>query len=190
MKEDDLVGIISDRDLKKASPSDASTLDIHEMLYLVSKIKVKEIMNPEPFTVSPDFTVEEAAEILLEKKISSLPVIDERRRLVGIITRSDIFRMLISVTGLGKKGVQIAVQLEDRPGMIDEVRELIRKYKARTTSILSSAEESPHGYRNIYFRIYNIDRQYFQSLIKEIEGKGTLLYVADHRQGDRKIYHN
>ena len=68
MKERELIGIISDRDLKKASPSDATTFDFHELLYLVSKIKVKDIMTPDPHTVSPEYTVEEAAAVLLEKK--------------------------------------------------------------------------------------------------------------------------
>jgi len=188
MKDQDLIGIISDKDLKKASPSDASTLDIHEMLHLVSKIKVKDIMVPDPYTVPPDCTVEEAAAILLEKKISSLPVMDEKNRLVGIITRSNIFRMLLSVTGMGKKGVQIAIQLEDKPGMIDEVREIIRKYNGRTVSILSSGEDSPHGYRNVYFRIYQMNRQFLDSMIKDIEPKGTMLFFVDHREGKRKIY--
>ena len=107
MEKGRMVGIITDRDLKKASPSDATTLDMHELLFLISKIKVMDLMRTPVHTISPDYTVEEAAAILLEKKFSGLPVVDEKNRVVGIITRSDLFRVIINLTGLGKKGIQI-----------------------------------------------------------------------------------
>ncbi len=75
MKKGKLVGIVTDRDLKKASASDATTLDIHELLYLISEIKVQSIMTKDPITVPQDYTVEETAEVLLENKISGAPVV-------------------------------------------------------------------------------------------------------------------
>ena len=90
MEKGQIVGIITDRDLKKASPSDATTLDMHELLFLISKIKLRDLMKKPVYTVHPDYTVEEAASILLEKRISGLPVIYENNRLVGMITRSDL----------------------------------------------------------------------------------------------------
>jgi acetoin utilization protein AcuB len=183
-----LVGIITDRDLKKASPSDATTLDMHELLFLISKIKVRDLMKEPVYTARPDDTVEEAAALLLEKKISGLPVLDENNRLVGIITRSDIFRVLLSLSGLGKKGIQFAIRIKDMPGIIKEVRELIHEYGGRTASILSSSDNAPEGYLNFYFRIYQIDRQKLPSLLDRIRKKGTLLYVVDHRENKRTIY--
>lgn len=187
MENGNIVGIITDRDLKKASPSDATTLDMHELMYLISKIKVRNLMKKPVYTIPPDFTIEEAAAILLEKRISGLPVIDEKNQLIGIITRSDLFQVIISLTGLGKKGVQLAVRLKDMPGPIKEIRELISVYGARTASILSSGDNAPPGYLNIYFRIYQIDRGKLPSLIKEIEKKGDMLYVVDHREDKRTI---
>jgi len=186
--EGKLVGIVSDRDLKKASPSDATTLDMHELLYLISRIKINELMIKKPITVPPDYTIEEAAQLLLEHKISGLPVLDSKGKLVGIITKSDIFRALIAITGLGKKGIQIGVRFKDIPGPIKEVRELIHNHGGRTSSILSSAENAPDGYLHVYFRIYDIDREILPDLIKELENIGTLLYVVDHRQNRRTIY--
>ena len=183
-----LVGIITDRDLKKASPSDATTLDMHELLFLISKIKVRDLMKEPVFTARPDDTVEEAAALLLEKKISGLPVIDENNRLVGIITRSDIFRVLLSMSGLGKKGIQFAIRIKDMPGIIKEVRELIHEHGGRTASILSSSDNAPEGYLNFYFRIYQIDRKKLPSLLDKVKEKGTLLYVVDHRDNKRTIY--
>jgi acetoin utilization protein AcuB len=188
ISEGKLVGIVSDRDLKKASPSDATTLDMHELLYLISRIKISDLMIKNPKTVSPDYTIEEAAQLLLEYKISGLPVLDTKNKLVGIITKSDIFRALIVITGLGKKGIQIGIRFKDIPGPIKEVRELIHQYKGRTASILSSMENAPEGYLHVYFRIYDIDRKILPDLLKELEKIGTLLYLVDHRQNKRTIY--
>ncbi len=188
MEKENIVGIITDRDLKKASPSDATTLDMHELLFLTSKIKVRELMKKTVYTVSPDFTIEEAAAILLEKRISGLPVLDESRRLIGIITRSDIFQVIISMTGLGEKGVQFAICIKDMPGPIKEIREIIHEYKGRTASIISSGENAPKGHLNVYFRIYQIDRDQLPSLIKKVEKSGTMLYMVDHRENKRTIY--
>ena len=188
MKKGKLAGVITDRDLKKSSPSEATTLDMHELFYLLSKIKVEDIMSKKLYTVPADYTVEEAAEILLEKRISGVPVVDEKGKIVGIITKNDIFRVLISLTGLGKKGVQIAVQLKDIPGAIKEVRELIRRYDGRTASILTSSENIPEGKLNVYFRIYQVEKARLQALVKDIQEKGTMLYLVDHRDGTRTIY--
>jgi len=188
MEDEKIVGIITDRDLKKASPSDATTLDMHELLFLISKIKVRDLMKEPIHTARLDDTVEEAAALLLEKKISGLPVLDQNNRLVGIITRSDIFRVLISLSGLGKKGIQFAIRIKDMPGIIKEVRELIHEYGARTASILSSSDNAPEGYLNFYFRIYQIDREKLPSLLDRIKEKGTLLYMVDHRENKRTIF--
>jgi acetoin utilization protein AcuB len=187
MEKGQISGIITDRDLKKASPSDATTLDMHELLFLISKIKVRDLMTKLVYTVRPDYTVEEAAAILLEKRISGLPVVDESNRLIGIITRSDLFRVIISLSGLGKKGIQFAIRIKDMPGTIKEVRELIHEYGARTASILSSSDNAPPGHLNFYFRIYRIDREKLPSLLADIKKKGTLLYMVDHREGRRTI---
>lgn len=189
MESGQLAGIISDRDLKKASPSDASTLDVHEMLYLIARIKIKDIMTRNPHTVTQDFTVEEAASILLENRISGLPVLDEKRRLIGIITRSDIFRLLISMTGLGKIGLQIAIRLKDRIGIIKEVKEIIEQFQGRTANILTSDTNAPEGFMNAYFRVYQIDRERLEELLALIREQGDLLYVVDYRRNRRDIYH-
>jgi acetoin utilization protein AcuB len=139
-------------------------------------------------TVPLDYTVEEAAEILLKHRISGLPVVNARKDLVGIITKSDIFRVLISITGLGKKGLQFCIRLKDMPGPIKEVRELIRKYGARTAGIFTSTENVPEGFLNTYFRIYNVNREIVPLLMNELNEKGTLVYLVDHRENRRQIF--
>jgi acetoin utilization protein AcuB len=188
LRKGKLVGIVTDRDLKKASPSEATTLEAHELLYLTAKIKVEEIMTPNPVTVPFNYTVEEAAEILLNRKISGLPVVDKEGTVVGTITQTDLFRVLISVTGFGKEGIQFAFSLEDRPGSIKEVADIIRKYKGRMASILSSFEGAPEGFRTVYIRAYNLDRERLADLKKELKGAAKLLYIIDHTENKREIY--
>ena len=188
MKKGELVGIITDRDLKRASASDATTLEIHELLYLLSEIKVKEIMTKDPITVPFDHTLEETAQVLLENKISGALVIDQEGNIVGTITQSDIFRALVSLTGLSKRGVSFSVLIEDSPGSIKEVSDVIRKYNGRMASILSSYDQMPAGYRKVYIRIYNIHRSRLPQLREELREKAALLYMVDHRENKREIY--
>ena len=115
MKKGKLVGIVTDRDIKRASASDATTLEVHELLFLISKINIKDIMTKDPITVPFDFTVEEAAKVFLKNKISASPVVDHEGQVVGAIPKGDLFRVLISLTGVGKRGVEFAFQVKDLP---------------------------------------------------------------------------
>lgn len=90
-----LVGIVTRGDVREAEPSDASTLSIWEMNYLLAKLKVKKIMTHEPITIQADNTIGEAAQLMLENKISGLPVVDDTGHIIGIITESDIFREVV-----------------------------------------------------------------------------------------------
>ncbi|UCG07477.1 MAG: CBS domain-containing protein [Desulfobacterales bacterium] len=188
MKKGSLVGIVTDRDLKRASASDATTLDVHELLYLVSKIKVKDIMTKDPITVPPDFTVEETAEVLLNNKISGAPVVDQSGKVVGTITQTDLFRLLVSLTGISKRGVQFAVQIEDRPGTIKAVADVIRNNGGRIISILTSYDGVAEGYRKVYIRAHSIDRSKLKELKDAIGKTASLLYIADHLENKREIY--
>lgn len=183
-----LVGILTDRDLKKASPSDATTLEAHELLYLTAKIKVEEIMTRNPITVPFNYTVEECADIFLKHKFSGLPVVDKQGNVVGTITDTDIFRLITSLTGIGRGGIQFGFLLEDRPGSIKEVADILRKYGGRMSSILSHYEHSPVGFRHVYIRAYNIDREKIAVLKSELKSVAKLLYMIDHKENIREIY--
>ncbi|MCU0586998.1 MAG: CBS and ACT domain-containing protein [Syntrophobacteraceae bacterium] len=183
-----LVGVVSDTDLKRASASDATTLDVHELLYLLSKIKVRDIMTKKPVTVPVDWTVEETAELLLKHKISGMPVMSPKGEVVGMITRDDIFNVLIALSGLGKKGVQFAFKIEDRPGTIKDLTDIIRSHGGRIASILGSYERMPAGYRMVYIRAYDIDRGTLNQMLKEFQQKATLYYLVDHREDRREIF--
>jgi acetoin utilization protein AcuB len=188
MKKGDLVGIVTDRDLKRASASDATTLEVHELLYLLTKIKVKDIMTKDPITVPPDYTAEETAKVLLESKISGAPVVDDNGQVVGTITQTDLFRVLISLTGVGNGGIQFGFQVEDRPGSIKDVADIIRKYGGRMVSILTSYDDVPSGYRKVYIRMHSIERSKLQQLKESLSKQAALLYMIDQRDDYREIY--
>ena len=188
MEKGKLVGVVTDRDVKKASDSSVDALkasDIHE---LTAGIKIKEIMTGDPMTVPFDLTVEEAAEVILLKKISGMPVVDHEGDLVGIITLSDICRVIFSLTGFGKKGIQIAIQLTDKPHTLKEITDIIRSYGCRVSSILTSYDGVLEGHRKVYIRIFDIDRPFLESLMEEIKEKATLLYIIDHIEKKRMIF--
>ncbi|MDZ7582808.1 MAG: CBS and ACT domain-containing protein [Deltaproteobacteria bacterium] len=188
IKKGKLVGIITDRDLKRASASDATTLEIHELLYLLSNIKIKDLMTRDPITVPADFTVEETAEVLLKNKISGVPVVDESGKVIGTITQSDLFRMLIALTGVGNRGIQFAFKVEDRPGSIKEIADVVRDFGGRMVSILTSYENVADGYRKVYIRMRGIDRQKLGQLKDVLRQKAQVLYMVDHRMNHREIY--
>lgn len=146
-----LVGIISDRDIKEYCPSRATTLEVYELHYLLAKTEVKEVMKKKVITVTPDTPIEEAAMVMYDKDIGCLPVIDARK-LVGIISDRDIFRVLVDITGVRHGGCRIYLTIEDKPGSIKEVADIIRRHGFRLQSILTSYEGVKEGYRDLVIR--------------------------------------
>jgi acetoin utilization protein AcuB len=177
-KKGKVVGIVSDRDLRDAAPSKATTLDVYELNYLLSSMKIKDIMTQNLVFVRPDETVEFAAILMLENKISSLPVMNDKGDLVGTITQTDIFRVLINIAGVYTAGIQIAFSLEDRPGSIKEVADVIRSYGGRIVSILSTRETAEEGRRNVYVRCSSLPEDKLRDLVKELEDKFVVLYTS------------
>jgi acetoin utilization protein AcuB len=172
-----LVGMVTDRDLKEASPSKATTLDVHELYYLLAELQVNEIMSRNPVSVSQDDTVEHAAQIMLEHTISGLPVLDQDGKVVGIITQSDVFRAFMNIAGVLQGGVQFALRLEDRPGLIKDVVDLLRARGARFVSLLSSYATSQEGYRDVYIRVKNLSPEAVAAAQEELASRYQVLYV-------------
>jgi acetoin utilization protein AcuB len=172
-----LVGMITDRDLKEASPSKATTLDVHELYYLLAELQVREIMSKNPISVSQDDTVEHAAQVMLDHTFSGLPVLDGSGKVVGIITQSDVFRAFMHITGVLQGGVQFALRLEDRAGLIKEVVDTLRARGARFVSLLSSYATSKEGYRDVYIRVKNLPPEAVAAAKAELASRFEVLYV-------------
>lgn len=152
VRDEKLKGIVSDRDIRDYSPSKATTLDVYELHYLLATAKVKEIMKSGVVTVTSDTPIEEAAILLYDRNIGCLPVMDGGR-LVGIISDRDIFRALIDITGVRHGGHRISLTVDDRPGSIREVADIIRKHGFSLQGLLTSYEKVPSGRRNVVIRV-------------------------------------
>lgn len=174
MEKGKLLGIITGWDIRHLIPSDT--------------LKVKNIMTRDPVTVPWDYTVGEAAEILLKHNISCVPVVDYQDSVAGIITKGDLFKVLVPLTGVGEKGVQFALLLSDRRGAIKEITDMIRENGGRMMSALTSYDDAPTGSLKLYIRMSGLERKKLKALKQKIREKATLLYMVDHRENVRKIY--
>ncbi len=171
-----LSGIVTDRDIKDASPSKATTLDVHELYYLLSEIKIKDIMTPRPFTIKVDDSLEKAAIKMLEKKVEGLPVVNEINEVVGIITETDIFKALINITGAYQGGIKIGLKISSEPGSLKPVLDLLRSHGARIISVLTYHDQSAHGFRNVYMRIQDMDKSEENSLLNAVNQQFDVLF--------------
>ncbi len=119
-----LVGIVAEKDLLYASPSPATSLSVYEIGYLLSKLKVEEIMTTDIITVSPNAPLEEAARIMVDNKVGGLPVMDGDK-LVGIITETDVFKTILEMMGARDSGVRMTVSVVDEPGILSTIAGII-----------------------------------------------------------------
>jgi len=141
-KGDKFVGLVTRAMIRDASPSDATSLSVYELNYLISKMKVKDIMVKDPVTISPDMPVEEAIWMGKEKGIGAFPVV-EKGKLIGIITESDISGIVSRALGLGEKGskrITIATS-GNRYGYLSNLVEVLDSYEIPILSILSIPKE-------------------------------------------------
>ena len=168
MKKGKLVGIISDRDLKEASPSKATSLDIWELHYLMSNIIVKTIMKKNVVTVTPDTTLERAAILMYDNKIGGLPVLDSDKKLVGILTEQDVFKALINISGARFAANRISIILKDTPGSIKDMMDVMRKYKFKYNSILTTHEGVKDGFREVLIR-FQADKSEVEKILKDLK---------------------
>ena len=124
-KDKNLIGIVSEKDILYASPSPASSLSIHEMAYLLSKLTVRKIMSKNVTTVNRNIPVEEAARMMADDDLSSLPVVDDNGALVGIVSKSDLFKILIDLFGARSLGVRVSFVVEEEAGKVASISKVI-----------------------------------------------------------------
>lgn len=144
LKGDKLVGIITDGNIQKASPSKATSLSIHEINYLLSKCTVSDYMTKNVVTCSADLLLEEAVEIMKTTKVSCLPVMDNDK-LVGIITETDMFDAFTDLLGFNEKGSsRITVDIrEDKLGVMARLTSLTKASGVNIINVGIYREQTP-----------------------------------------------
>ncbi len=141
-KHGKLVGIVTELDLLRASPSPATTLSIYEMPYLLSRVKMREIMTRDVITVTEDTPIEEAARIMADRKIGGLPVMRDDK-LVGIITETDIFKVMLELFGARQSGIRITLSVPDEKGVLARVTGKIAEIGGNIISLGTAMGEDP-----------------------------------------------
>ncbi len=163
-----LIGIVTDRDLKQAAPSGATTLDIYELNYLLLKMTVRDLIKRDPVTIKPTNSVEKAALLMHDHKIGCLPVVDEAGTLVGMITETDLLAVMVEILGYKEKGTRIAFQVHDTAEACQELGRVLRDFRLDFRSIVSSALHTRPGYRDFVIRVKG---EQADALVKELKAK-------------------
>ena len=154
-----LVGIISEKNITSAA-ADRKVSSV-EFALLLSKIKVGDVMTKEVITVSIDDPVELAARKMSDNDISILPVVDNNGKLVGVVSRSDLFRLLLELFGTRHYGIRVTFRIKDQKGVIAKLAIALEKIGANIVSIGNL--DSDQGYSTIIMKINGVD----ESLIKD-----------------------
>jgi acetoin utilization protein AcuB len=139
-KNNVLIGIVTDRDIRKVGPSEATLLSVQEINYLLGKLKVSNFMTPKEklITITPDTIVEEAVQLMHDNKIGCLPVV-EAGKLYGIFTETDVLDHFVDIFGLKQKGTRISLALEDKPGSMLGILEVIKKHNIDIISVVAGS---------------------------------------------------
>jgi len=174
-----LVGIASDRDLKEAAPSKATSLDIWELHYLMSRIKIKDVMTRGPITIGAEETIERAAIIMKDNIIGGLPVVEKDGTVIGMLTVQDIFGALISTTGARISAHRVTVVIPDKPGAVKEVCDGMRKFDFKCISILTTHLDVKEGFRKVLIRFQTTEDK-IQQIIEDLKANySDVKYTKD-----------
>src|SRR5512137_1475427 len=168
-KDDKLVGIVTESDIREAGPSDVATLSVKELTDLLGTLKVSEVMVPNEklITITPDTLIEEAIQLMHDHKIGCLPVVDQGK-LYGIFTETDALAHLVDIFGSKQKGTRLSVAFEDKAGALAGILEVFKKHNVDVISIVSPSflvEEKR-------IAAIRIQTEKYQPIVKDLEKAG------------------
>lgn len=168
-KNNVLAGIVTDRDIREAAPSDATLLSVQELNYLLGKLKVSSFMTSKEklITITPDTLIEEAVQLMHDNKVGCLPVI-EGGKLYGIFTETDALDHLVDIFGFKQKGTRLTLALEDKPGKMLGILEVFKKHDVNIISIVTPSF-MVEGKRIAAIRIRTEE---YKDLVTELEKAG------------------
>ena len=180
-KEHRLVGLITDNDIREAAPSDATSLSVHELHYLLGKLKVSAFMTPKNkvITITPETIVERAAQLLHEHRIGCLPVV-QGEKLIGIITETDILSHFVDLFGLNQMGTRLTIALEDKPGQLHGILEVIKNLNLNIITVAGGTFKV-QGKRLVVVRV---ETQDYQPIVSGLEKAGYQVLSTDKWPGN------
>ena len=159
-----LVGVISEKDIMLAAPSPASTLSTYEINYLLSRLKVRTIMSRNPVTITSDTTIEEAVKLMVENDLSCLPVMDNGY-LSGIVSKSDLFKILLEMLGAKHQGIRVEALVEDKVGVVSGLSDKFTEAGINIIS-LGTLEGPEPSLRVLTFKLENGTEEQVRSIME------------------------
>jgi len=169
-KSNELIGLITRVDLLKAGPSSATSLDMYEISYLLSKINVENVMEKNVITVRDNEVIEEAARIMADRGIGCLPVMNGSL-LVGIVTDSDVFHFFVNAFGARHRGIRITVNFREEPGQLAAIAGAVAEKGGNIVALVTS-EGDDVAHRRATLKITGVSRA-------EVETVAAALKDAD-----------
>ncbi len=174
-----LVGIVVEKDLLYASPSPATSLSVFEVHYLLARMRVRDVMTKRVITVGPDCPLEEAARIMVDHKIGSLPIMADGV-LKGIITETDIFKTFVEILGGREPGLRLTLDVKDNPGVLAALADEIARARGNVISVATFKAPNAAD-RVLTLKVSGADRE---SLLKSLTAAGAVvLDVRDVVEG-------
>jgi acetoin utilization protein AcuB len=159
-----LVGIVVEKDLLSNQPSPATTLSVYEIYALLESLRIRQIMSRPVITVTGDCPIEEAARIMVENKISCLPVMDGEK-LVGIITETDVFKVLVEVLGGHEDGFRFTLRMPEKVGALSAASGAIAEAGGNIVAVTSTGVRD--GQREVMIKETGADRSQLSELIEK-----------------------
>jgi acetoin utilization protein AcuB len=161
-----MIGIVSDKDLLNASPSDATSLSVWEINYLLARVPVSDVMTKKVLTVEEETPIEEVARIMADNKIGGIPVMREDR-LVGLITETDIFKIFLELMGAREKGVRVTALVPDELGELAKITQAITAGGGSFISFGQFSGEDPSN-REVTFKVSRMALEDVRESIKPL----------------------
>ena len=177
-KKDKLLGVVSDRDLKRSWASDATSLSVHELNYLLDKVTVEMIMVKTFVSVSPATTIERAANIMQQNRVHALPII-QAGELVGIVTTTDVLGVLLQAIGIDRESSRFRVLVKDRIGVMAEVAKILKDEGINIRSLVTWPEKNYPGIYQLVMRVGAKDGKRAVQVLTKGGFKVLTRYVKD-----------
>ncbi len=163
-----LVGIVAEKDLLYASPSPATSLNVFEIGYLLSKLKVKEIMAKNVVTITEDAPLEEGARVMVDNSVGALPVM-RGNELVGIITETDIFKVLLEMMGARDEGIRLSLTVLDEPGTLSKIAGAIAAIGGDIVALGSFYSDEHHNRGNLVIKVCCVSKQALTDAMESVD---------------------